>query len=406
MHKARIKEWGLDKKLKEHEARAMFHVHVARQGKRTKTILRGQEINLDTITKYFKRKGIATEDIPASKLGTLQDLTVETPPPSPHESAARPAILATSPTIDASPLVQELALQARPRHLRSPEVFRAAETWFAANHEHVQRGYGTGLWNENMLYTFPFSANISLAPPASVKMFNRVGNCSLVVERKDWSGSMTQSWDALDFAHSVVRKPLPETLSFLLCSLAYLLKNPTKSKAIPFCRQVKLIVTGFNLTRSSVGAYVRDVIDNLEALTQADDAAAYLLTALRSWTDVHSNLLGPLHLQTVLACTLQARVMATLHGPTGLLAPLESLLQVVTRDIGPRAPQRTVLIVALVELELAQGRHQAAMRRLSKLLKPSDLSSSESDHAAQHSADCDDTASFTVNGRRLSGRTT
>jgi hypothetical protein len=89
MYKFRIKKWGLDKKHKEHEARAIIHMHTSRLGKATRIRLRGQSVDINNVLSYFKRKRIAIEDVLSSEAATLQDLVCETPVMSPRPMPQR-----------------------------------------------------------------------------------------------------------------------------------------------------------------------------------------------------------------------------------------------------------------------------------------------------------------------------
>ncbi len=67
MFKTRITKWGLNKNMKEPEARAILQMYAQRRDRPTKMRPRGQEIDVNRIKTYFKRKGISIEDVLSSK---------------------------------------------------------------------------------------------------------------------------------------------------------------------------------------------------------------------------------------------------------------------------------------------------------------------------------------------------
>ena len=86
MYKRRIKQWGLDKKNKDDEMRAIVRKTKARldQGKRSKIHVRGKAIGDEEVIRYFKRKGISIDDIIAYRAASVTPEAVEivTPVPS------------------------------------------------------------------------------------------------------------------------------------------------------------------------------------------------------------------------------------------------------------------------------------------------------------------------------------
>ena len=87
VYKTHIKEWGLDKKNKEPEIRAIIRKNKQRadQGKRSNFRVRGRDIPLAEVVRYSKRKGVSYDEIIARKTASPTPETVEvfTPVPSP-----------------------------------------------------------------------------------------------------------------------------------------------------------------------------------------------------------------------------------------------------------------------------------------------------------------------------------
>ena len=87
MYKTHIKQWGLDKKNKEPEMRAIVRKHKQRadQGKRSAIRIRGQIRHFTEIVRYYERKGASIDDIIAQQTAapTPEAVEIFTPVPSP-----------------------------------------------------------------------------------------------------------------------------------------------------------------------------------------------------------------------------------------------------------------------------------------------------------------------------------
>ena len=87
MYKTRIKQWGLDKKNKEPEMRAIVRKHKQRtdQGKTSTILVRGQIRTIVEAFRYWGRKGVSMDEIIARQRAspTPETVTFFTPVPSP-----------------------------------------------------------------------------------------------------------------------------------------------------------------------------------------------------------------------------------------------------------------------------------------------------------------------------------
>ena len=153
MYKTRITKWGLDKKTKEREARAILRLHAQRRDKPTKMRLRGQPVDVNRIQTYFKRKGISVEDVlsPESNsnsdvdLFTDMDLVCRTPSPSVSLDDAAHASL-TGVSVQEVP-VETLARLPRghfisnaiPPRIEAPGMLKMVEELFADIREFMMR---------------------------------------------------------------------------------------------------------------------------------------------------------------------------------------------------------------------------------------------------------------------------
>lgn len=87
MYKTHIKQWGLDKKIKESEMRAIVRKYKQRenQGKSSIIRIRDQVRDFRDFIRYCQRKGISIEDIVARQTSspTPEAVELSTPVPSP-----------------------------------------------------------------------------------------------------------------------------------------------------------------------------------------------------------------------------------------------------------------------------------------------------------------------------------
>ena len=119
MYKTRITKWGLDKKVKEPEARAVLQLHAQRRGRPTEMRLRGQTVDVHKFEYYFKRKGISIQDVLSSDSAPPSDIDLVCKTPSPTTTPI-PTSVATATTVTASETSPEA------RGLRQyPSVFSA-----------------------------------------------------------------------------------------------------------------------------------------------------------------------------------------------------------------------------------------------------------------------------------------
>lgn len=87
MYKTHIKRWGLDKKNKENEMRAIVRKkkQMGDQGKAVTFRVRGRLVDYRDVVRYWERKGVRVEDVIAQRTGSVTPEAVEcfTAPQSP-----------------------------------------------------------------------------------------------------------------------------------------------------------------------------------------------------------------------------------------------------------------------------------------------------------------------------------
>jgi hypothetical protein len=87
MYKSRIKAWGLDKKMKSNEVRAVVRMRRKRlaAGKDSAFRIRGQVLDFDKVKYYLKRKGLTLDDVPSEPNSPVPGIECYTPEPQPQE---------------------------------------------------------------------------------------------------------------------------------------------------------------------------------------------------------------------------------------------------------------------------------------------------------------------------------
>ena len=87
MFKTRIRSWGLHKKNKYHEVRAILRYHTRRKllGKKSRFVLRGRVVDLADLERYAQRKQLSLnpDDLSSPASPLIQDLNCFTPPSTP-----------------------------------------------------------------------------------------------------------------------------------------------------------------------------------------------------------------------------------------------------------------------------------------------------------------------------------
>ena len=117
MYKTHIKQWGLDKKNKEFEMKAIVRKHKQRsdQGKASIIRVRGQFRDFADVVRYWNRKGVSVDDIITRQTAsrTPEAIDVFTPIPSP---------------------------------IRTPQVLAIPERILRCIHDYFNGSFESGLW--------------------------------------------------------------------------------------------------------------------------------------------------------------------------------------------------------------------------------------------------------------------
>ena len=315
MYKTRIHQWGLDKKLKEHEARAIIHMHARRRGKATRMRLRDVPVDIQRVYSHFQRKGITVDSVLDSDAVSLPDLVCETPPMSP-----RPTHQALIPIQSADitiPEPQDRVTAAGPRDLGSPRAFRMVEMLLVDIREYslisIHIKYGDNPFGNTLCDLFNFETFQLTLKKASFFMY-----CGA----EDYSCEMVIS----NLKH-LFEEMFCEAPFLMIKSIAMFLSRECKqrSQALVLCMQLFTATMNSQIREQPLIFILGRLLSTIGLLLRNDDAPDYLLAAVHVFIDSLKTILGPFHQRTVCAAVILARVTRYLYGPTGVLRPLEAL---------------------------------------------------------------------------------
>ena len=349
MYKSRIKKWGLDKKHKEHEARAIIHAHNRRLGKATRIRLRGQSVDINTVLSYFKRKRITIEDVLSSEAATPSDLVCETPMTSPR------------------PMSQK-TLSASLHRLETPDRFKTAELLCIEIREYVFASFGTGRWVSHGPDKYCQSKKASFSNGGPLDLFREIQNaCSLFDYKRPVQAVQTLSKGFSSIKIIVADQSLG-ALPYLLRSVALLLVRHRKLEVLSLCKQLCLMATVIGSKGDLVIHFFKNIFLRIALLARDSEANGFLLAALQSLLDSYVKVLNPCHLQTVQAASTLTRVMKILDGPGSLVGPLRTLYRSIERQQGPHTWQSLLLLFELVDVHIDCQQFQAAENVLLEII--------------------------------------
>lgn len=166
MYKSKIKAWGLDKKIKGNEARAIVRMRRQRSaaGKASAFRIRGQDLDFNRVKSHLKRKGLTPDDIPSVSNSPVPSLECYTPKLQVQE-------LSCSATDNAltSWNGQFMFRTPSPRLISSPDPFRIPEQLFRDIHTYFSESFASARWKGlvNVTCSMPPRKKSLLEPPWS-----------------------------------------------------------------------------------------------------------------------------------------------------------------------------------------------------------------------------------------------
>jgi hypothetical protein len=143
MYKSRITAWGLDKKMKGNEVRAVVRMRRKRlaAGKASTFHIRGQVLDFDKVKSHLKRKGLTLDDVPSESNSPVPSLECYTPEPQAQESscsAADNALTAWN--------RRHVFRIPSPRSISSPDSLRIPEQLSRDIHTYFTESFASSRW--------------------------------------------------------------------------------------------------------------------------------------------------------------------------------------------------------------------------------------------------------------------
>lgn len=318
MYKSKIQTWGLDKKLKEHEARAIIHMLARHRGKASHVLLRDRRVEIKAVESHLKRKGIPIDDVLSTD--------------APHVSNI---IICETPGMSEGGV---------PRCLASPDAFKTTELLCVDVREYIISSFGTGRWlpqspdqfyrNERTRYISSYAqalAEVITAPWD--KGMDQPGTAMVAASR---------AYSALKLALTECENHEPLPLLILL-TVTITLWWPRRPLAWMLSKQLCFIVATHGYGDSHVNMYLSRIFTRIGQLGSKDEVFGNLLAVTRTSIDSHGHILGEYHPQTLHLIVILSWTMSYLYGPEGLSEPLEALLSALESQEGPGTQQSTLL---------------------------------------------------------------
>lgn len=143
MYKSRITAWGLDKKMKGNEVRAVVRMRRKRlaAGKASTFRVRGQVLDFDKVKSHLKRKGLALDDVPSESNSPVPSLECYTPEPQAQE----PSCSATGNALTAWNGRHVFRIPS-PRLISSPDSLRIPEQLSRDIHTYFTESFASSRW--------------------------------------------------------------------------------------------------------------------------------------------------------------------------------------------------------------------------------------------------------------------
>ena len=321
MYKSRIRTWGLDKKLKENEARAIIHFLVHHRGKASNIQLRGRRVDIKAVESHFKRKGMAIADILGTDAPHVSSLVCETP---------------------------DMSENGVPRCLPNPEPFKTTELLCADVREYVLSSFGTGRWLPHMPDQY---CNLEKFKRTQLEFASLLIQHSLeilyvtgrqVMDQLDMATMEEARKVSVKFMKSIEGQ-ISDNFLIVIQFIAALVVWPPWSIARTLSKNLCFIISTHDFKESHVNMYLRKVFTRTGQLASSDEIPDYLLAVTRSSVDSYEHVLGQYHPQTLSVTVTLSRIMCILYGPDGLSEPLEALLSSLESQHGPGTRQSILL---------------------------------------------------------------
>ena len=270
MYKTHIKQWGLDKKHKEQDMRAIVHKtqQLRSRGQTVTFRVRGRLVEYNDVVRYWERKGVSVDDVVAQRANSKTPEAVK---------------CFTSPSSPSSPLV-------------TPRSMATLERILVAIRDYYTGSFETGTWFTEDPQT---SCQTKKSQRSVLDSLNSLGQecstaCTLFAEDHcEEAGQILIS--ATSNIEMILLSEHPETLSMLFEIVSLLLYNKRDGVALSILRQFSAlakIVLG-------EGHPLYIICRWLTSIRAAD--FKYIITKCwASLSDHLERLIGPLHISTLI----------------------------------------------------------------------------------------------------------
>ncbi|KAL8904189.1 MAG: hypothetical protein Q9171_007138 [Xanthocarpia ochracea] len=330
-YKRRIKEWGLDKKNKENEMRAIVRKYAERKAndKYSEFQVRGQDVDYREMVRYYARKGISIDEVMARR----------------KTSATPEAVKCFTPV--QSPIA-------------TPPVFAIPESIFTAVRDYVNGSFDSGAW----IKTHPTTACYSIKE-GRAHSTRSASHFRSIIDSYTWEACVQHAYDengeaqtSLDSALAVLRyllpHELPQTPIYLFTLFAQL--------SDVFRRSSEVTSALFH-TVAGPGELLLGQQHPLPRIAKAfcrlnkSESAEIAIKCLRAIAEGFGNNLGPMHLSSLIA-----------HSTQATSDDLKELLQKCQAEIGVHDLGTMNVRLELVYKLLNERQYQLARRECHNFL--------------------------------------
>ena len=327
MYKTHIAKWGLDKKNKEPEMRAIVRKNKQRaeQGKRSHFRVRKRDLEFTEVVRYWKRRGVTVDEVIARSIASPTPETVECF------------------TVVSSPIMP-------PKDLATPEyIFRIVRGYITASFE-------SGTW----VKTDPQTACYSIKEGEGVDHANQFYNLCCLACELFLTHNLDEAENTLSAASAVSRKMLraeqPETIELIFNALARMRFMQNHEITLRIVRQ--LSATSKELLGES---HHLSLLMAWLAAMPCSQVKAIISRCFDVMVDDFESLIGPMH-----RSTLMCRLFS--HEANTNLALLQRLLNNCESALG-LADERTLNVhLALMSWTSLKGEYAEAKRMGEDLL--------------------------------------
>ncbi|KAL8669640.1 MAG: hypothetical protein Q9168_005783 [Polycauliona sp. 1 TL-2023] len=378
MYKARIRKWGLDKKIKEHEARAMIHLFHGSFDKSAVIRLRGRPVDHRKVERYFHRKGIAIDQVLRTPAVVVSDVTMDVPTSlatvvrtssrKGNDASSRQDSDSTTASFAEDELpTGGLASTGSPRYMSSPDDFMIAESVFAGVHEYVLQSFGLGFWVSHGSEEFcRNSKTIGMENPMRNRYDNEARTACILFEKNQPEKANQILQQVLGRAKILIHTQDLRALPYIIDVLASLIANRKYQCAMQVLEQLS-VASG--LDSSQTTRIFKRIFWMMRPLVCQAGADGFLLAIVRSLVGVYENVLGASHLQTMQTISVWTRVFTCIYGPVGLDMHLNNLYRSMVTQFGAQSVRSLSVLLDIANIQFQNGRYLDAEATAQKIVQ-------------------------------------